>query len=118
MGDGHRHPSRRLTRGSRVAVRSAHRNGACRNHDGDAYDEGSGWAVPWSPTDGLSGGVLVGGTQVTSAFPSGAIVGVFTWEPPPGLASRVTTCRIEGPIEPTPFKVLIAPAHVFFPTTP
>jgi len=38
----------------------------------------AGWAVPWSPVDGLSGGVLVGGTQ--SYTQDGQPVGEpYTW---------------------------------------
>jgi hypothetical protein len=73
-----------------------------------------GWTIPWSPGDGLSGGILLGGTQYT--YLDGALVGdPFTWAPPSGLMSRITRCHIEGPREDTPYKIVIEPAFVLFP---
>ena len=66
-----------------------------------------GWAVEGSA--GTTPDLLVGG-HFTLTIGSD----VFTWHDPlpPGLASMVQTCRVEGPLEPTGFHLVIAPAYI------
>jgi hypothetical protein len=75
-----------------------------------------GWGEPWSPGDGLSGGVLMGGT-LTVTDDDGTVT-TATKPPPVGLVPKLTLCRIAGPLEDVPFSVVIFPALVFFPPGP
>lgn len=55
--------------------------------------------------------LLMGGT-FTRSDDTASIT--FTTPPPEGLLSRVTLCRIEGPLESVGFDLLVDPAFVLF----
>jgi hypothetical protein len=54
---------------------------------------------------------LMGGT-FTRTEETGSIT--FSTPPPLGLESKLTTCRIGGPIEDAGFHLVVDPAYVFF----
>lgn len=54
---------------------------------------------------------LMGGT-FTQTDEAGSIT--FTTPPPLGLESKLTICRIHGPVEDAGFQLLVDPAYVFF----
>ena len=71
-----------------------------------------GWSLPWSPGDGLSGGIFMGGHQETT-LPDGSTI-VVAYDPPRGLRSRVTKCRVEL-MQPADVTFVADPAWIFFP---
>lgn len=70
-----------------------------------------GWPVEASP--GTTPAILTGGT-FSRTYDDGTVV-TATVAPPLGLAGKVQTCRIEGPLEPIGYHTVVDPAYVLFP---